>query len=95
MLQMASNKADSSKIKRLEAALSKSQNEAQRLNVKMKELQKANVRFAWRVFIFFISVFIFFNSIYWFVQYSFVAFVLQITTSSNAIFRMNENWAVD
>lgn len=43
---MASNKADSSKIKRLEAALSKSQNEAQRLNVKMKELQKANVRFA-------------------------------------------------
>lgn len=42
MLQMASNQADFSQIKRLEAALSQSRNETQILHVKMKDLRKAN-----------------------------------------------------
>ena len=40
---MAGNQADSSKIKRLEAALSQSQNDVQRLYVKIKDLEKENV----------------------------------------------------
>lgn len=45
MLQMAGNQADSSKIKRLEAALSQSRSENQGLYVKIKDLEKANVSY--------------------------------------------------
>lgn len=45
MLAMAGNQADSSQIKRLEAALLQSKNEIQNLHAKIEELKKEKVYF--------------------------------------------------